>query len=669
MRGTLIAANGGARPEFGQIYAYELVDGVPHALVSDAGFNPRSNGTFELNDLPAAPLVLVAGAVDAVSAVAEVDTSAGNATVELEFGLGRSVQLLGRCSEVACDTAPRGTQRVLQPAVSVVDAAGFPVIDWRHAGAPMSVHGAPWVTLPPGSYTVTLFVAAHDSEPVGFTVPEPGGDNSPPPTLNDPPTVPEPARPIRSAADRRRGRLLMARGTAAIRTTTRSTIERWRSLAAALLLASCTARDMPLAREHGSTTSMPTPSRAATEGAAPVAATATPRRPPPPVGTVTLVDGLRVLRMRGSPRELGFQHGHAFAAEIKEGFTAFVLGYRCHGVRARYAQIAKRVEREIEFPPELLEELDGIIEGMRASGADLVLPLLRRPIERADLLALNTLDHWGLFGCSGFTAWGGATDNGEVLVARNFDFDVDQPGGAIARLNVVLAFEPDGGVPFVSLAFPGLVGIATGFSARGVGAFLHVGNGAFGGGEIGLTRPLMAITRQLLEYGDSADAALRARELLTDARIRNSFLLRVTTNGIGAPPTTVFEIDPLGVVEQTLPDAARGEQELLLTTNHFTSGKMTFPAIPDSKIRWCALEDEAREALAGGDHRIGPAEAQKALTRVAQHVGNVTLHALVWRPKTGEIWLDVSDQVDGRIAAATSGTWRTLHLSELLATD
>jgi hypothetical protein len=398
-----------------------------------------------------------------------------------------------------------------------------------------------------------------------------------------------------------------------------------------------------------------------------VATASAARRSPPPVGVVADIDGLRVLRMRGTPRELGFQHGKAFAAEIKEGFERFVLGYRCHGIKARYGQIAKRIENEIAFPPRLLEELDGMVEGMAASGVDTTVALLKRPLSRDDLLALNTIDHWGLFGCSGFTAWGSATDDGGVLVARTFDFDVDQPEQAITRLNVVLCFEPAGAIPFVSLAFPGLVGVTTGLSARGVGTFLHVGNGAFGGGDPGRTVPLLAIARELMEQCGPDRVTAEARERLATARIRNSFLFRVTTDGRDAPPTTVFEVDPLGVGEQPLPDPARGAAPFLLATNHFVARESTFPAIPDSKIRWCSLEECATTALAGGDRRIGPDEAWTGLDQVKQSRGIVTLHALVWRPATGELWLGVSDLVDGRVVPATDGERRHLWLEELLA--
>jgi len=354
------------------------------------------------------------------------------------------------------------------------------------------------------------------------------------------------------------------------------------------------------------------------------------------------VAGLPVLRLSGTAHEMGYQHGHALAAEIKEGIQEFCIQYRCHGIRARYEQIRKRVETEIDFPDAIVDELNGMLEGMIASGVDLSEPTLRRELNLSDLKVLNCVDHWGLFGCSGFTAWGRCTKDGDVLTARNFDFDADPEKWAIVRLGLVLAFEPKGGKAFASFAFPGLIGVASGVSESGVACFLHVANGTFGGGDPGLTLPLTLIGRRLLEECSPAQAAPLARRLLAEARIRNSFLFRVVTPGVGAPPTTVFEIDSRGFEEQTLPDVAKGEAPLLIATNHYRTRQGVFSAIPDSKVRFANLAEGTQKCLDGGDHVIDAAEAWNELETVAQDAPIVTLHALVFVPRTLDLWVAFS---------------------------
>jgi len=383
------------------------------------------------------------------------------------------------------------------------------------------------------------------------------------------------------------------------------------------------------------------PTAAPTGANAPNAANAsTPKAPID--ATPTTVAGLPVLRLSGTPHEMGFQHGRALAAGIKEGITEFCVKYRAHSIRARYEQIRKRVANEIDFPAEFTDELQGMLEGMEASGVDLDVPLLKRKLDLLDLQCLNSIDHWGLFGCSGVTAWGSCTKDGEVLTSRNFDFDADPETHAVVRLGIVLVFHPAGGKAFASFAFPGLVGITSGVNEDGVACFLHVANGTYGGGEIGRSLPLLVIARELLQKCDGAHAAPLARERLAKANVRNSFLFRVVTRGDDAPPTTVFEIDSLGFGEQKLPDVAAGERPLLVATNHYRTRPGVFEAIPDSKIRFGNLTEGAQRCLASGDHVIEPEEAFADLETVAQDGAIITLHSLVFVPRTLDLWASFS---------------------------
>ncbi len=405
--------------------------------------------------------------------------------------------------------------------------------------------------------------------------------------------------------------------------------------------------------------------RAPLRSAPPSAAPATP--PAPPVGQLADFRGLPVLRLAGSPRDMGFQHGRELAARIKEGFEEFVVNHRCHGIRARYELIARRVDEEVELPEGLRAELDGMLEGMKAAGIDLTVAALRRELKLVDLVVLNSIDHWGLIGCSGFTAWGRCTKDGEILCARNFDFDVDQKSSAIVRLGLLLAFEPKDGQRFVSFGFPGMVGAVSAISEEGVGVFLHVGNGGFGGGEEGRSLPPTLLARQVVEECAPESAAARARELLAGARLRNSFLFRIVTPGGESPPTTVFEADPGELSEQRLPDESKGEPPFLVTTNHYLTRGAQFAVIPDSKVRWCNLDECERKCLGEGDRVIDPDEAWKGLDLVAQERGVVTLHSLVWRPRSQELWVSFAavDPQSGRRIAAPRRTPVKLKFGEL----
>lgn len=384
-----------------------------------------------------------------------------------------------------------------------------------------------------------------------------------------------------------------------------------------------------------------------------------------PLAKVVDVAGLPVLRLAGSPHQMGFTHGKALAAGIKEGIEEFCIQYRCHGIRARYEQIRKRVETEVTFPDAIVDELQGMLEGMKASGVDLNEPTLKRELALADLEVLNCVDHWGLFGCSGLTAWGACTQDGDVLTSRNFDFDADPKKWSVVRLGLILVFEPQAGRAFASFAFPGLVGITSGVNEEGVACFLHVANGTFGGGEEGRSLPLTLIARQVLEECQPADAAPLTRDLLKGARIRNSFLFRVVTPGRDAPPTTVFEIDSRGFTEQSMPDAAKGEPPMLIATNHYRTRDAAYSVIPDSKVRFTNLEEGAKKCLATGNHVIDPLEAWASLEAVAQEPPIVTLHSLVFLPRTLDLWVAFSKVSEASGRPLSAPHQKPVHVSLL----
>ena len=68
-------------------------------------------------------------------------------------------------------------------------------------------------------------------------------------------------------------------------------------------------------------------------------------------------------------------------------------------------------------------------------------------------------------GCTAFGAWGSETVNGHLLSGRNFDWEADP---IFDRDRVLIMYEPDDGIPFVSLAWAGMVGVVSGMNRAGV---------------------------------------------------------------------------------------------------------------------------------------------------------------------------------------------------------
>lgn len=101
-----------------------------------------------------------------------------------------------------------------------------------------------------------------------------------------------------------------------------------------------------------------------------------------------------------------------------------------------------------------------------------------------------------LVGCTSFAAWGDKTRDSHLLLGRNFDFDA---GRCFDVNKIVMRVYPDQGLGFISVAWPGMIGVVS-----------------------GLNEALIAITINALQTTDTAQVgtpvSLVIRKVLGEAR-------------------------------------------------------------------------------------------------------------------------------------------------------
>ncbi|GIW86539.1 MAG: hypothetical protein KatS3mg108_0863 [Isosphaeraceae bacterium] len=212
------------------------------------------------------------------------------------------------------------------------------------------------------------------------------------------------------------------------------------------------------------------------------------------------VEGYRVLHVKGSPYEMGYQQGVLLKDEIRE-LVRFLfdvkardfgeeLQFQVGGLlrvkpdaRAIIATIAKSQRRFV--PERFYEEMRGIADG---SG-----------VPYDDIVAANFIPE--LFHCSGFAIAGNATRDGTLYHGRVLDYGVDWRLQEFAVLTVA---EPDGKIPFVNVTYAGFIGSVTGMNAE------RVSIGEMGGAGLGHWAgvPMAFLFRMALEEAKSLDQAI-----------------------------------------------------------------------------------------------------------------------------------------------------------------
>ena len=196
-------------------------------------------------------------------------------------------------------------------------------------------------------------------------------------------------------------------------------------------------------------------------------------------GELDEVEGIVVLRLWGTPYEMGYAQGYLTGDKIKAEFDNYVLPLILH--QAPIYNLATDVFEAIYTVPErYAQEAQGIIDGARAAGYDLYIPLLGRELDVIDLNTSGAMpDIIGLFACSSLVAWGEATQDdpelsGDLALVRNLDWiALAQDPTMLARETLVIAREPTDRRPTISVAFPGLIGCLSCMNDAGVSMLQH----------------------------------------------------------------------------------------------------------------------------------------------------------------------------------------------------
>ena len=260
----------------------------------------------------------------------------------------------------------------------------------------------------------------------------------------------------------------------------------------------------------------PAPAPAATPTDAPPAKAPDARPPTRPVtGTLTEVDGQRILTLWGSPSDRGYAQGYLLAEQIIAG-VAHDFERVMKPFLPKYEMLVKKVViPKFQFNERETAELEGLFAGLRdrLPKERLHIAALKRDIELVDVKALNTFGDWYGLGCSSLAVWGALSADGKPLVGRNFDFPAFD---LVLRHQYVVVRAPAEGIRgYVGVSYPGCIGILTGLNKDGVFTAIHdVPVRPTLDKALRPNVPRLMAVRRLLEETGATDTCARAEALV-----------------------------------------------------------------------------------------------------------------------------------------------------------
>lgn len=166
----------------------------------------------------------------------------------------------------------------------------------------------------------------------------------------------------------------------------------------------------------------------------------------------------------------------------------------------------------------------------------------------------HALQSMMLVGCTSFGAWGGKTENGAMVLGRNFDFWV---GDQFAANKIVAFYAPDKGHKFMFVTWGGFTGVVSGMNDQGLTVTINAAKSKI---PYGAATPVSLVAREILQYaGDLKEAqAIAQRKKMF---VSESFL-------IGSAK------DHKAIVLEKTPDHLAvydPESDHVLCTNHYQS--------------------------------------------------------------------------------------------------
>jgi hypothetical protein len=270
------------------------------------------------------------------------------------------------------------------------------------------------------------------------------------------------------------------------------------------------------------------------------------------------VGGILQVGLTGTPETMGYAHARLLYREMVENEGILLGRFRdqvpTRVFRSLLLDLAQLRYRHVnqEMSQARLREIAAGSLGFQPDPYAELFPTFQRFVYLNALYDISlSFEGSPLIGCTTFTFGAEATADGSGLLARAFDFEVDD---VFDRGKAIFLVREDGKIPFASVAWPGLVGVVSGLNLEGVAVVVHGGRA---GEPRGIGEPVVHSLRRVLSEARSSQDAVR---LLAERKPMVSHIVIVSDAG---GQSAAIERAP------GFADSVRSLPARAATTNHF----------------------------------------------------------------------------------------------------
>ena len=253
----------------------------------------------------------------------------------------------------------------------------------------------------------------------------------------------------------------------------------------------------------------------------------------------------------------------------------------------------------------------------------------------------HALQDLALVGCSSFAAWNEKSEDGNLILARNFDFYVND---AFAENKIVAFIKPKEGFPFMMVTWPGMIGAVSGMNLEGLTVTINASKSKI---PMSAKTPISILTREILQHAKNLDEAIAI------AKKRKVFVSEsIMVGSANDNKAILIEVSPTKMDVYDVPNT-----DQLICSNHFqgeafAADKRNLDQIANSHSEY---RFEKMQELLSETPKVNPEIAseilrnkeglkneilgfgnEKALNQLLAH------HGIIFKPKEKLVWVSAN---------------------------
>ncbi len=249
----------------------------------------------------------------------------------------------------------------------------------------------------------------------------------------------------------------------------------------------------------------------------------------------------------------------------------------------------------------------------------------------------HALQNLALVGCTSFGTWGSRSEDGTLIIGRNFDFYV---GDHFAENKIVSFENPADGFRFMYVTWAGFIGVVSGMNEKGLTVTI---NAAKSDVPTGSATPVSLVAREILQYAENIPEAMaiaKKRKMF----VSESFLIGSAEESkaviIEKTPDSIGLYDP-------------GKNQIICA-NHFQSPELSGLRSNKIQIRQSASEYRYQrlEELLGSVKKNSLSETvqilrdRRGMENADIGMGNekainqmIAHHSIIFEPQKKKVWV------------------------------